>query len=64
MMLLLTDLFLFNNLPQAGDLLGFVNTAGYQMDLLESQFHRHPIPCRLYVQENNVGQFIFFKDTK
>ncbi|MEY0499176.1 Y4yA family PLP-dependent enzyme [Providencia rettgeri] len=57
-------LILFNNLPQAGDLLGFVNTAGYQMDLLESQFHRHPIPYRLYVQENNVGQFIFFKDTK
>ncbi|MEY1579427.1 Y4yA family PLP-dependent enzyme [Providencia manganoxydans] len=57
-------LILFNNLPQAGDLLGFVNTAGYQMDLLENQFHRHPIPCRLYAQENNVGQFIFFKDTK
>lgn len=57
-------LILFNTLPQAGDLLGFVNTAGYQMDLLENQFHRHPIPCRLYAQENNVGQFIFFKDTK
>ncbi|APG51882.1 TPA: Y4yA family PLP-dependent enzyme [Providencia stuartii] len=57
-------LILFTHLPQAGDLLIFINTAGYQMDLLENQFHRHPIPCRLYALENHDGQFIFFKDNK
>jgi diaminopimelate decarboxylase len=34
---------------RAGDLLVYANTAGYQMDLLENQFHRHPMPRRIAV---------------
>lgn len=34
----------FATTPQSGDLLVYVNTAGYQMDLLENEFHRHPCP--------------------
>lgn len=34
----------FPMLPQAGDFLVYSNTAGYQMDLLENRFHRHPVP--------------------
>ncbi|ABC30432.1 Diaminopimelate decarboxylase [Hahella chejuensis KCTC 2396] len=37
----------FKNLPQAGDCLAFVNTAGYQMDLMETCFHRAPTPKKL-----------------
>ena len=40
-------LITFKHLPEPGDLLIFANTAGYQMDLLENQFHRHPLPTRL-----------------
>ena len=35
--------------PRAGDLLVYANTAGYQMDLLENEFHRHPMPRRVSV---------------
>jgi diaminopimelate decarboxylase len=34
----------FSTAPQPGDLLIYINTAGYQMDLLENEFHRHPCP--------------------
>lgn len=37
----------FGVTPKPGDLLVYVNTAGYQMDLLENEFHRHPMPRRL-----------------
>ncbi|WP_044874393.1 Y4yA family PLP-dependent enzyme [Pseudomonas sp. LFM046] len=37
----------FSVTPKPGDLLVYVNTAGYQMDLLENEFHRHPLPTRL-----------------
>jgi diaminopimelate decarboxylase len=37
----------FEVAPQAGDLLVYANTAGYQMDLLENEFHRHPMPRRM-----------------
>lgn len=37
----------FSAVPVAGDLLVYANTAGYQMDLLENEFHRHPMPRRL-----------------
>ncbi|WP_164887267.1 Y4yA family PLP-dependent enzyme [Hahella sp. KA22] len=39
----------FKNLPQPGDCLAFVNTAGYQMDLMETRFHRAPTPQKLAV---------------
>ena len=41
--------------PKTGDLLVWANTAGYQMDLLENEFHRHPMPNRLCIQESTTG---------
>ncbi|KXF74940.1 decarboxylase [Paramesorhizobium deserti] len=49
--------------PQAGDLLVFANTAGYQMDLLENEFHRHPIPARLRVLRDAEGRLMLAHDT-
>lgn len=37
----------FPQAVRAGDLLVYANTAGYQMDLLENAFHRHPMPRRI-----------------
>jgi diaminopimelate decarboxylase len=45
----------FPRRPQAGDLLVFANTAGYQMDLLENEFHRHPMPRRVAVTYGATG---------
>lgn len=45
----------FPAMPQAGDLLVYANTAGYQMDLLENEFHRHPMPRRLAVGRDAAG---------
>lgn len=42
--------------PCAGDLLIYANTGGYQMDLLENEFHRHPMPTRLCVVSAADGQ--------
>lgn len=36
--------------PQAGDLLVYVNTAGYQMDSNESPFHDLPLPPKIVVE--------------
>lgn len=52
----------FVHLPQPGDLLVFVNTAGYQMDLLENQFHRHPLPTRLTALMNPSNKLMFTVD--
>ncbi|PST26888.1 Y4yA family PLP-dependent enzyme [Mesorhizobium plurifarium] len=49
--------------PHAGDLLIHANTAGYQMDLLENEFHRHPMPARLCVLKDAEGHPILFPDT-
>ncbi|PRD40796.1 decarboxylase [Phyllobacterium phragmitis] len=49
--------------PQAGDLLVYANTAGYQMDLLENEFHRHPMPARLRVMRSSEGQITLSPDT-
>lgn len=45
----------FARTPKAGDLLVYANTAGYQMDLLENEFHRHPMPRRIAVTCNAAG---------
>ena len=45
----------FPRKPQAGDLLVYANTAGYQMDLLENEFHRHPMPRRIAVALDAAG---------
>jgi diaminopimelate decarboxylase len=48
--------FTFPRAPRAGDLLVYANTGGYQMDLLENEFHRHPMPSRLCVARGANGQ--------
>lgn len=53
----------FPTAPQAGDLLVYANTGGYQMDLLENEFHRHPMPARLCVIEDAGGRPIPVPDT-
>ncbi|WKA32066.1 Y4yA family PLP-dependent enzyme [Bradyrhizobium roseum] len=49
--------------PRAGDLLVYANTAAYQMDLLENEFHRHPMPSRLCVIQDAKGQPTLVPDT-
>ncbi|MBR0856973.1 Y4yA family PLP-dependent enzyme [Bradyrhizobium liaoningense] len=49
--------------PRAGDLLVYANTGGYQMDLLENEFHRHPMPSRLCVVQDAKGQTTLVPDT-
>ncbi|WP_225984383.1 Y4yA family PLP-dependent enzyme [Serratia marcescens] len=55
-------LITFKHLPEPGDLLIFANTAGYQMDLLENQFHRHPLPTRLTAVMSSRQNLIFTVD--
>ncbi|MDV6344224.1 Y4yA family PLP-dependent enzyme [Nitrosomonas sp. Is37] len=52
----------FESMPQAGDLLVYANTSGYQMDLLENEFHRHPMPRRIAVTYNTAGGMEFSPD--
>lgn len=55
----------FSREPQPGDLLVFVNTAGYQMDLLENEFHRHPMPRKIVAEitkKNTSYEYIFSPD--
>ncbi|CAI8989111.1 Y4yA family PLP-dependent enzyme [Pseudomonas serboccidentalis] len=52
----------FATAPQPGDLLIYVNTAGYQMDLLENEFHRHPLPRRLTATCCTEGNYRFSPD--
>ncbi|MGF0237941.1 hypothetical protein ACQR3P_03485 [Rhodococcus sp. IEGM1300] len=52
----------FATTPQSGDLLVYVNTAGYQMDLLENEFHRHPLPRRLMATCCTEGNYAFSPD--
>lgn len=52
----------FSTTPQSGDLLVYINTAGYQMDLLENEFHRHPMPRRLTANFDSHGQYTFSPD--
>ncbi|WP_293765676.1 Y4yA family PLP-dependent enzyme [uncultured Aquitalea sp.] len=52
----------FDTPPQAGDLLVYANTAGYQMDLLENEFHRHPMPRRVAVTYDAAGMLAVTPD--
>ncbi|AVR97150.1 Y4yA family PLP-dependent enzyme [Pseudoduganella armeniaca] len=52
----------FDRRPMPGDLLVYANTAGYQMDLLENEFHRHPMPRRIVVHVNARGAMEFSPD--
>lgn len=42
----------FKSKPRRGDLLAYINTAGYQMDTNESEFHGLPIPEKQSVYKN------------
>ena len=48
----------FDYIPQKGDWLVYLNTAGYQMDSNESEFHKIPLIKKLIVEENEVGYLI------
>lgn len=37
----------FPRVPRYGDLLVYPNTAGYQMDKNETEFHQLPLPVRV-----------------
>lgn len=52
----------FTTSPKAGDLLIYANTAGYQMDLLENEFHRHPLPRRMVATCCTHGNYAFSSD--
>jgi diaminopimelate decarboxylase len=52
----------FDTPPRAGDLLVWANTAGYQMDLLENEFHRHPMPRRVAARALADGGFALWPD--
>lgn len=41
---------------RVGDVLFFANTAGYQMDLLENNFHHHPFPYRSFLEPVSVKE--------
>ncbi|RKQ60848.1 diaminopimelate decarboxylase [Vogesella indigofera] len=57
-------LIAFNTMPQTGDLLVYANTAGYQMDLLENEFHRHPMPRRVTVTYDAAGALVVSPDDR
>jgi len=40
----------FPHRPAVGDLLVYLNTAGYQMDSNESPFHELPLPPKVVVE--------------
>jgi diaminopimelate decarboxylase len=52
----------FQTRPKPGDLLVYANTAGYQMDLLENEFHRHPMPRRMAATFDAAGHLEFSPD--
>lgn len=51
----------FNSRPQNGDLLIYINTAGYQMDSNESGFHLYPIPPKISIYQPN-GEIYSWKE--
>lgn len=49
--------------PRHGDLLIYPNTAGYQMDKNESEFHQLPLPPKIRVREH-AGRLHFSPDAR
>ncbi|MED7787833.1 alanine racemase [Francisella sp. 19X1-34] len=45
----------FSAIPRYGDLIIYPNTAGYQMDKNESEFHQLPLPKKVVVAEQDEG---------
>ena len=48
----------FDTIPEKGDLLIYYNTAGYQMDSNESEFHKIPLVKKYVVKKNDNGYLI------
>nr|WP_238847467.1 alanine racemase [Nocardia arthritidis] len=48
--------------PRHGDLLIYPNTAGYQMDKNESEFHQLPLPPKVRLREHD-GRYVWTLDT-
>lgn len=54
----------FQALPVAGDILIYVNTAGYQSDLLENEFHRIPMPRRFSLRITDDHEASVYPDER
>ena len=52
----------FENTPEKGDLLIYHNTAGYQMDSNESNFHKIPLIEKIVVKRNNNKSYEIKED--
>jgi len=52
----------FSAKPQAGDLLVYINTAGYQMDSNESTFNLLPTPRKIALYACHTGEFLWKTD--
>ena len=52
----------FENTPEKGDLLIYYNTAGYQMDSNESNFHKIPLIEKTVVKRNNNNSYEIKED--
>ncbi len=50
-----------DHLPQSGDLVSFINTAGYRMDFAESEMLRHPNAEKICLTKTD-GAWSYFKD--
>ena len=48
----------FDTIPEKGDLLIYYNTASYQMDSNESEFHKIPLVKKYVVKKNDNGYLI------
>lgn len=53
----------FQSRPMPGDLLVYINTAGYEMDSKESEFHRLPIPSKVAALKG-AKEWHFIADTR
>ena len=53
----------FYVIPERGDLLVYYNTAGYQMDSNESEFHKIPL-VKKYVVKRNDNKYVAEEDKK
>ena len=48
----------FDTIPERGDLLVYYNTAGYQMDSNESEFHKIPLVNKYIIEKNKKDYYI------
>lgn len=53
----------FNVIPKSGDLLVYYNTAGYQMDSNESEFHKIPL-IKKYIVKKIDNKYVIEEDKK